>query len=286
LLAVARKGSTIAAARELGTSPSTAARRVTALEEALGVTLFDRRPDGYHLTDAARALIPAAERMELAATEVAERIAAMSRGAAGTVRFTTLDLTASQWIVPHLPAFRAAHPDVQVEIITGDDKLDLVRGEADVALRFGPRPTDPGLVIRGLGQLELALYCSRAYADAHGLPADVAALDRHAIIRGAGYVDERPHHLWLRDHAPNATVAHRSNSSIGILDAVRQGLGIGSLSRLTGDAEPQLVRIDVGPTFTADVWLICTEDGRRLPHVRAFLDFFGARLAEGLRRPA
>jgi DNA-binding transcriptional LysR family regulator len=281
-LAVARKGSTIAAARELGTSPSTAARRVTALEEALDVTLFDRRPDGYHLTDAGRALLPAAERMEVAAAEVEERLAALSRGATGTVRFTTLDLTASQWVVPHLPPFHAAYPHVQVEIITGDNKLDLLRGEADVALRFGPRPTEPGLVVRGVGNVELALYCSRDYAATRGVPTDVAALDRHAVIRGVGYVDERPHHQWLRDHAPNATVAHRSNSTIGILEAVRQGIGIGSLSRLTGDADPQLVRIDIGPTFTAGAWLICTEDGRRLPHVRAFLDFFGARLADGL----
>jgi DNA-binding transcriptional LysR family regulator len=281
-LAVARKGSTIAAARELGTSPSTAARRMTALEEALDVTLFDRRPDGYRLTEAGRALLPAAERMELAAAELDERLAALTRSATGTVRFTTLDITASQWVIPHLPAFHAAYPQIQVEIITGDDKLDLVRGEADVALRFGPRPTEPGLVVRGLGHVELGLYCSRSYADARGVPVDVASLDRHAIIRGAGYVDERPHHQWLRDHAPSATVAHRSNSSIGILEAVRQGIGIGSLSRLTGDADPLLVRVDVGPTFTAGAWLICTEDGRRLPHVRAFLDFVGPRLADAL----
>lgn len=248
------------------------------------MTLFDRRPDGYRLTEPGRALVPAAERMELAAAEVEERVAALGRGATGTVRFTTLDIAASEWVVPHLPAFHLAHPQVQVEIITGDDKLDLLRGEADIALRFGPRPDEPGLVVRGVGHIELGLYASRAYAAARGLPTDVASLDRHAVIRGTGYVDERPHHQWLRDHAPSATVAHRSNSSIGILEAIRQGLGIGSLSRITGDADPQLVRVDIGPSFAADVWLICTDEGRRLPHVRAFLDFYGASLADGLRR--
>ncbi len=95
LLTVARKGSTTAAARELETSASTAARRITALEEALGVELFDRRPDGYHLTEAGRALVPAAERMEAAAGEVVERLDALARGASGVVRLTTLDSAAT-----------------------------------------------------------------------------------------------------------------------------------------------------------------------------------------------
>jgi molybdate transport repressor ModE-like protein len=279
LLAVARKGSTTAAARELETSPSTAARRVTALEEALGVELFERRPDGYHLTEAGRALVPAAERMEAAAAEAVERLEALARGASGVVRLTTLDSAATEWVIPILRRFHEAHPRVHVEVLTGDTKLDLLRGEADVALRFGPRPTETGLVVRRLRTIETALYCSQAYAAKRGLPADVAALNEHAIVRGSGYVDERPHHRWLAEHAPRAMIAHRSNSSIGILEAVRRGLGIGSLATDTGDLYPELVRlVGIGPVFTADVWLITTEDARKLAHVRALLDFMTAEL--------
>ena len=165
LLAVARKGSTTAAARELGTSPSTAARRVAALEEALGVVLFERSPDGYTLTEAGRAIVPAAERMEAGALEVEERLAALARGIAGNVRLTTLDTAATQWVIPVLPAFAEAHPGVNVEVLTGDEKLDLLRGEADVALRFGPRPDETGLVVRRIMTVRLALYCSRDYAE-------------------------------------------------------------------------------------------------------------------------
>lgn len=279
LLAVARKGSTTAAARELETSPSTAARRVSALEQALGVELFERRPDGYHLTEAGRALVPAAERMEAAAAEAGERLEALARGASGVVRLTTLDTAATEWVIPILPRFHEVHPRVHVEVLTGDVKLDLLRGEADVALRFGPRPTETGLVVRRLRTIETALYCSRAYAVKRGVPADVAALNEHAVVRGSGYVDERPHHRWLAEHAPRAVIAHRSNSSTGIIEAVRRGLGIGSLATDTGDQDPELVRlVGIGPVFTADVWLLTTEDARKLAHVRALLDFMTAEL--------
>jgi DNA-binding transcriptional LysR family regulator len=127
--------------------------------------------------------------------------------------------------------------------------------------------------------VRLALYCSRDYAERRGVPADVAALDQHAIIRGAGSVDTRPHHLWLAQVAPKAVIAHRSNSTLGIFEAVRRGLGIGSLPTDMGDREPGLIRLDgVGPVFEADAWLVTTEDARRLAHVRAFLDFLAERL--------
>jgi molybdate transport repressor ModE-like protein len=280
LLAVARMGSTTAAARELQTSPSTAARRVTALEEALGVTLFERSPDGYTLTAAGRAIVPAAERMEAGAIEVGERLAALARGVEGNVRLTTLDTAATQQVIPLLPAFHELHPGVHVEVLTGDAKLDLLRGEADVALRFGPRPDEPGLVARKVGTVRVMLYCSRDYAAKRGVPADGAALNDHAVIRGAGYVDERPHHRWLATHAPRATIAHRSNSTLGIFEAVRRGLGIGSLPTDLGDSDATLIRLDgVGPEIEADAWLVTTEEARRLAHVRAFLDFLAERLA-------
>ncbi len=279
LLAVARRGSTTGAARELETSPSTAARRITALEEALGVELFERRPDGYHLTEAGRALVPAAERMEAAAAEVTERLEALARGASGIVRLTTLDSAAIEVVIPMLPRFHEEHPRVHVEVLTGDTKLDLLRGEADVALRFGPRPTETGLVVRRLRTIETALYCSRGYAAKRGLPADVAALNDHAIVRGTGHVDARPHHRWLAENAPRAVIAHRGSSSIGILEAVRRGLGIGALPTERSDEDPELVRlVGIGPVFTADVWLVTTEEARKLAHVRALLDFVAAEL--------
>jgi DNA-binding transcriptional LysR family regulator len=282
-LAVAREGSTLAAGKALRISQSTAARRIAALEEALGVELFDRRQEGYRLTPAGQSLLPALERVESEVNAFSEQVGSLNRSVEGTVRVATLDIAASLWIHPALPALRALHPKVNVEVLTGDEKVDLARGEADVALRFGPRPTEPGLVFRSLGHVESALYCSRSYAAAHGMPEDVAELDRHAIIRGTGYVDTRPHHVWLAAHAKGARIVYRGNSTIGILEAVRSGLGIGALPTIVARGEPELLRVRLGPTeFGSDAWLVTTESSRRLPHVRAFMDFIAERVAHAL----
>lgn len=283
LLAVGRQGSTLGAARLLRTSQSTAARRIASLEAALGVTLFERRQEGYRLTEQGRGLFAEAARVEAAALALADAAAAMARGAAGTLRVTTIDIAASALILPGLPEFQAAHPAVHVDLIAGDEMLDIARGEADVGLRFGQRPGDPALVLRRLGRIGVGLYCSRDYAAAQGLPADAAALDRHALIRGIGHIDTRPQHRWLAEVAPRARIAHRSNSTLGILDAVRRGIGIGSLPCLMADADPTLLRVlPPMPEFAAEVWLVTAEATRRLPHVRAFVDFFAPRLRRQL----
>ncbi len=281
-LVVARKGSTTAAASVLGASASTVARRIAALEEDLGAKIFDRRPDGYRLTELGEQLIAPAEVVERAAGEIERSVSTFHRGAAGTLRVTAMDLVASELILPHLFDFRAAYPLVEVELLTTDEKLDLVTGEAEIALRFGPSPVESGLVCRRVGRVEVALYCSRAYEAKAGIPATVEELNDHAVIRGIGYVDTRPHHLWMAEAAPRAKIAHRANNSLGIHDAVRRGLGIGSLATAQADRDPDLVRVPVGPTIAADAWLITTEANRFRPHVRAFLDFIAPRIIERL----
>lgn len=285
-LVVARKGSTIAAASALGASASTVARRITALEEDLGAKLFERRPDGYRLTELGERLVAPAEAAEAAAEEVELRVSTFRRGAAGTVRVTSMDAVARELVLPHLFDFRAAHPHVEVELLTTDDKLDLVAGEAEIALRLGPAPAESGLVCRRVGTTEVALYCSRAYEAKAGIPATVAELNDHAVIRGIGYVDTRPHHLWLAENAPRATIAYRANSSVGIQEAVLRGLGIGALAASQAEREADLVRVPVGPCIAVDAWLITTEAGRLRPHVRAFLDFLAPRIVDQLRPKA
>ena len=281
-LVVARKGSTTAAASALGASASTVARRITALEEDLGARVFDRRPDGYRLTELGEQLVASAEVVERAAGEIERSVSTFRRGAAGTLRVTAMDLVASELILPHLLEFRTSYPLVEVELLTTDEKLDLVAGEAEIALRFGPQPVESGLVCRRVGTVEVALYCSRAYEASVGIPASVEELNDHAVIRGIGYVDTRPHHLWMAEAAPRAKIAHRANSSVGIYEAIRQGLGIGSLTTAQADREPDLVRVPVGPRIAADAWLITSEASRLRPHVRAFLDFIAPRIVARL----
>uniref|UniRef100_UPI0018DFD2EF LysR family transcriptional regulator n=1 Tax=Roseomonas rosulenta TaxID=2748667 RepID=UPI0018DFD2EF len=285
-LPAARRGSTLGAAKALGIGQATAARRVAALEEALGQTLFERRQDGYRPTPAAQALLPAAEAMERAAAGFADAAAALNRGATGTLRVTTIDMAASFWVLPELPDFHRAHPNVQVELLTTEERLDITRGEAEIGLRFGRPPEEPGLVVRRLGTLRMGLFCSEAYAKAHGLPARVEEMGpNHAIVRGSGYIDSRPYNAWLAARAPKARIAHRASSGLGILEAIRAGVGIGWLP--CGFGEEGLIRLfPPPPELDAGAFLVTGEALRRLPHVRAFIDFFVPRIAARLRRAA
>lgn len=283
LLAVAREGSTLAAARRLGTSQTTAARRIAALEEALGFPCFERRQEGYRLTEAGRDLLPLAEQVAAAVAAVADAAAARQRGASGTVRLTTIDIAGSQLVLPLLPALQQALPLVRVELLTAEERLDILRGEADLGLRFGPEPTEPTLIAQRVGVVRSALFCSRDYAARHGLPKDPAGLDTHAVIRGTGRIDTRPQNLWLAAVAPRARIAYRGNSTLSVLEAIRQGLGIGSLPEMAG-LQAELVQVfPPPPEFIAPVWLVTSEAARRRPEVRACLDFLAPRLARLLR---
>src|SRR5687767_9090962 len=134
-LAVARSGTTLAAARRLRVSQPTVVRRIAALEQATGTTLFDRRRTGYALTETGRDMLPLAEAAEAAMERIEESLASRSRRLAGSIRVTAAEPLANLFLAPAVVAFRRTHPDVEVQLLLCDEFLDLARGEADVALR-------------------------------------------------------------------------------------------------------------------------------------------------------
>src|SRR5262245_18343433 len=124
-LAIAKAGTTLAAARELGVSRSTVARRIDALETAVGLKLFHRRQSGLALTDSGTELAETPAAVEIAAGTFATRAAAFKRCLTGTVRITTNDLFAGEVLMPSLNAFRQAHPGILLQMVTSDRRLDL-----------------------------------------------------------------------------------------------------------------------------------------------------------------
>jgi DNA-binding transcriptional LysR family regulator len=142
-LAVARTGSTLAAGRSLRVSQTTAARRVTALEAALGLILFERRPTGYVLTPAGEELMETACLMESAAGRFADAAAAQNREIGGTVRLTVDEIYAVTILAPILRDLHDTHPAIRIELDTTEEKRDLGAGQADIALRSSKGPT-PG----------------------------------------------------------------------------------------------------------------------------------------------
>lgn len=272
-LAVSRAGSTLGAARLLNVNQSTVARRVDALERALGTQLFERRPDGYRLTGNGREILPIAVSAEIQHIALNDVVAARSRAIAGTIRVTTTELLATMILTPLVSALRQSLPDVKIELFAEDQARDLMRSEADVAIRMGAPPDEPSLIHRNLGQSVWGLFAARSYVDRYGLPNSPEDLADHAIIGGSGNLADLSTLRWLAALAPNSEVAMRCNSVPNLIAAVRSGVGIGPLPCLAATADSSLVRC-LGPDFqkSADIWLIYHESQRQAPHIRAFVD--------------
>ena len=272
-LAVARHGSTIAAGKALGLSQSTVHRRLGELERRIGRQLVTRHASGYKLTEFGEALLPYADRVNAAIVDVERRVSDTTRDLTGVVRVTCPEpivyrMTQSKLI----DRFHARHPGLRVEFVTSDRYLDLSKGEVDVAFRSGD--TDDELVGRKIADSIWAVYASRDYVERHGKPERIEDLPRHPLV---GFDDTLAGHRaakWMRDVAPGATVAARNNSVLGLVYAVKSGVGIGALPIALGDAEPDLVRV-LGPIAELSrSWrLLAHPDVRRTPRVAAFFDF-------------
>jgi len=281
VLAVSRAGSALRGAVALGVNQTTVMRRLQALECSLGACLFERRRSGHVLTEAGRLAVEAAERMEREADAFENALAARQRSLAGSIRLTTSELLAKALVVPSLFEFRRLHPGVAIELVTADERLDLARGEADLALRAGSRPEGAGIVARRLPDVEWGIYCSRAYAAERGVPDCPEAIAGHDILGMEGRMARLPAWLWLEARAPDAVANFRSNSLINLLFNLKAGLGLGAMPIIHGEADPDLVLcFPPPPELRAEVWLIVREEIRAQPHVRAFADY----LAEYVRR--
>lgn len=277
-LAVARTGSTLTASRELKLSQPTVARRVAALEEALGVTLFERRQAGYRLTEEGEALVADAAAMEAAALALADGAKARARSLAGSVRLTCNEITATYHLAPILAEFRRSYPDIRVDIVVTEALLDLGRGEADVAIRATDRPEGPGVVARKLLEVPWVVYASRSYIEAHGKPerwADLA--NGHRIIGGDAQISPIPALQWFESQAAPDAVVARANTFQALIANIRAGLGLGPLAVGLFDGEADMVPCLMLPArFSGQIWLVTHERVRRLPRVRALLDFIAA----------
>ena len=244
-LAVARHHSTIAAGKVLGVNQSTVHRRLTELERKLERKLVVRETAGYRLTEYAEELLPYAERIENGVLELERHVRDETRDLTGVVRVTcpepiVLRLTKSAL----LERFNTRYPQLRIEFLTSDRYLDLTKGEADVAFRSGD--TDGELVGRKVAESLWAIYASKAYISRNGKPERIEDLSQHPLVAFNESLNNHRTAIWLREVAPNATKSSRSNSVLGLVSAVKSGIGIGPLPTALGDADDELVRV-LGP---------------------------------------
>ena len=279
LLAVADSGSTLSAARSLRVSQTTVARRIAALEQALGAILFERRAAGYTLTPTGEALLGHARGVERAAAGFADAAAAQARDVSGTVRLTTEEIFAHTMLGPMLRELHELYPDIRIELDTARELRDLGAGEADIALRSTKSPQPAGVVGRRLCIDDWTLYCSRDYAVRHGVPKTVEELKGHALVGGGGGNLWRAYEAWIHELGLDDQVAMHHGSSTGLLSAVRSGFGIAVLPSIVADDDPDLIRcLPPRRGHGRVMWLLTHERVRHAPRVRAVIDFLYERL--------
>ena len=254
--------------------------------QALGFPLFEKRQAGYALTSTGEQLLDRARQVQTAADAFTEAAAAEKRDTSGTVRITTQEIF-MLLLAPMLRELHERHPEIMIELDDSQDFRDLGEGEADIALRSAHGDLGPGVVGRRIGPDDWTLYCSRDYAEQHGVPRTRAQLKKHAFIGGGGPKLWRAYSAWLHDLGLDDRVVMHHASAMGMLSAIRSGLGIAVLPCIVADAEPDLVqctppRNDHGRTM----WLVTHERVRRAPRVRTVIDFLYERLSAHVRHLA
>ncbi len=277
-LAIAREGSLSSAARVLGATQPTMGRQIAALEESLGVILFTRSLDGLSPTDAGLRLIPWAEAMA-AAVEAAQRSASGEIDQEqGTVRIAASDVIGARVLPPILTSFHAAHPRISIELALSNRNEDLLRGDADIAVRM-VRPTQGALVARRIGRVDVGLYAHRHYLKTRASPLRLEDLRQHVLI---GYDREQAYlKLFERMGVPltRDMFAFRADSELAQLAALGSGYGIGvnQLGIARGDKNMVAV-LHSEFIFPMEMWLAMHRDLRGNRRIRLAFDHLAAEL--------
>jgi DNA-binding transcriptional LysR family regulator len=270
-LAIHRAGSLSGAAGPLKVTQPTCGRRLLALESALGLRLFDRTPDGLRITEAGESLLDSALQMERGAEDLALRATVSDRDLEGVVRIATTELFACSFLVGALEQVRKKYPRIRVDLVLSNTETDLLRREADIALRFGPEaawPRPSTLVARRLGDEPFVLYGAETYLDRRKAPADPADLHDHDVVIYSG---RHPAAEWCAKAFERATVA-LSASSMHVAGAgIAAGLGLGVLPRRAARLFSALRPLS--PVIARGTgWLVVHPELRRVPRMRVVVD--------------
>lgn len=275
-LAVVREQSLSGAARSLGLTQPTVGRHIDALEEALGVSLFTRSPAGLDPTAGAAALVPYAEAMASAADALQRAASGEAEEARGSVRVTASEMIGTEVLPAVLTMFREAHPRITVELVLSNRSEDLLRREADIAIRM-LRPTQSALWTRKLGVLRIGLHAHPRYLKAHGTPATLEELRRHSLV---GF-DKNASVRQLPDVGMPLTrelFAFRCDSDIGQYAALRAGFGIGFCQNALGKRDRLVPIFHDVIGFELSVWVAMHEDLRSSRRMRLMFDHLAAHL--------
>ncbi|WP_298558288.1 LysR family transcriptional regulator [uncultured Aliiroseovarius sp.] len=277
-LAVVREGSTLAASKKLGVTQPTVARRIEVLEHATGLILFERHNRGFSLTPVAQNLLAKAEAVEAAAKAFEDGVDELTQTKA--IRLTAYSGNFSTRMIEIVNEFSSKHPGVAFEFIPSVRTLDLMKAEADIALRLTRSDPDPNLICRKVSDAKWSLFGGHTYAERFGLPTSPADLKRHKFV--SFQRDDVPNSFqkWLdRNVTPEQIVATYSELDL-MHAAIRSGQGLGISNVKLVETDDTLIRcFDEIEELRAQHLILVSPDAYRRPEVKAFMKFFAPRYA-------
>lgn len=270
---IARCGSLAAASRQLGVDQTTVARRLRALEACLGTPLFERLRGQLTPTPMGEELLARGQRMEAEVAALCHLVTDRQAQLKGVVRITAVDALAAHYLARQLADLRSRYPELVIEIIASSKSLDLVRREADIAVRLA-RPADGDLVVRCLGRLAYGVYG----------PEKPLLCSSWQTAPWVGYeraLDQLPEMCWLSEQVGQHNVTFRCNNIDALANAVADGLGLGILPCLVGSQHPGLRCLSGDQAvLSREIWLVLPRELRDVPRVRVVGDW----LIERFRR--
>ncbi len=280
-LVTAEEGSLSAAARALGMAQPTVGRQVSALEEELGVVLFERVGRGLTLTPSGLELVEHARAMGEAANRVSLTASGQSQSIEGTVSITATEVTSAFLLPPILTKLRTHEPGITVEVVASNSIRDLRRREADIAIRSA-RPTDPDLIAIRLDDVVVRFYASVGYLE------QVGALDGPTDMAKASFIGFQDNDRYMETLMERGMALSAKNFVVSTAshlvhwELVKQGMGIGVMIEQVGDVEPLVRRATPWfDPFVIDVWLVAHRELNTSRRVRLVFDWLAEELTAG-----
>ena len=277
-LAAHEQGSLLGAARILGISQPTVGRHVALLEAQLGTPLFERTGRGLVPTPSAQRLADAARAMEVGAQSLLRGAQQSHSTLSGSVRLSASQPVACYLLPPLIARMRSDLPGIQVELVSSNAVSDLLRREADIAIRM-VRPTQGSLVARRIGQSQVAACAHRDYLARRGTPDQPIDLLQHDLVGNDRVGDIRQGFAALGHPVPPEQFGVRTDDLIAYWQAVRAGLGIGFVAVYLLKEDPAIVQVlpDL-PISALPVWLVVHREIRSSRRIRAVYDFLAREL--------
>lgn len=272
-LAVAQQGSLSAAARTLSVSQPTVGRRIESLEEKLGFRLFERVPTGYRVSESGSKILDRAMQIHDEFVALHRQLNSVDQAISGRVRIATAEGLGVNWLASKLPQLAECYPGLEIELAIDMSMADLLRGEADIALRVGTSGCDE-LIGRRIDSVCSGLYASDAYLARYGEPKTPRCLRAHTIIESSGTIAHLQQVKLLREMAVGARVSCCANSISAQLAAARAGMGLLAIPGYMVSPADGLRRV-LTEHFDVklDLWLLTHQDFRNTPRIRTIMDF-------------